>query len=185
MFSREITDRLFSGDDVARRVEIQAVLVSLLMFDGRVRRLVSHPIRYGSAAYSLEEMVDDMIGTVWRATSDRSPVIDAYDRQLQRSILALMDRRINGPEAHRTELAAVGRSALRQLASRIDAALPRTKDRMTAIQLADNRKTIERIMNGTSSIAVGTPPPPAVRLTGRELGCGWGHSHGASRGEGL
>ena len=76
--------------------------------------------------------------------------MDLYRRNLQRAYLAVMKSRLTGDGASETSLRPIGTGALLDLAHTIDQALPKVKDRLTALHLHTCRKDIERILNPKS-----------------------------------
>ena len=101
---------------------------------------------HGANAYTISRLVSDLTAGVWSELSDPKPAVDVYRRSLQRSFLRAIDRRINGSSVTSTDLKPVAKAELRALAQRIDKAIPRAANRLTALHLEESRSDIERIL---------------------------------------
>jgi len=135
------------------------MLMTTLLSDGRTRRMFDIEAQYGKAAYTVDEMLDDITSGVWSELGTASPKVDIYRRATQRQYLSVMDGKVNGSATSDVRLLA--KETLRALAKRIDKALPKTTDRMTSLHLADSRKEIEKIMNGKTN----KPAAPSFDLS--------------------
>jgi hypothetical protein len=115
-------------------------------------------------SYTALELVNDMQQGVWSELKTEAPRVDVCRRALQRSYLEIMKRELlpsDGKPAgavpfgqsssdDNTDLRAVARVALAELAVWIDAALPRTRDAITVAHLMDCRREVELLLKGKS-----------------------------------
>jgi len=134
-------------DGVADRViASQRAMLGTLLGEARIKRLIDWELLSPGKAYTVSQLVDEVQTGVWSELGQPQPVIDIYRRNLQRAYLDMMKSRLVGDFATETDLRPIAIGSLRQLARTIDKALPRTRDQVTALHLADCRKQIERIL---------------------------------------
>jgi hypothetical protein len=159
--------------DIAARVEPNGMLTRIgnaqgrvltaLLDDQRMNRLLEGEALRGKDAYSLASMLDDMRSGIWSELNDAHPTIDPYRRALQMSYLTQIDRKINPPpaaapavggggQAARAEpLAEDARSELRgelvTLRDEIRRAIPKTTDRETRMHLEAAEHRIGEILD--------------------------------------
>lgn len=157
-----IVSRLYASGHVNRLMNFQYVIVFSLFDERRVRRLIDQEARAGTAAYSVRDLLDDVRKSVWRQLSETKPRIDTYQRQYQRGYLAVLDAKLNGSNASRTDLQAFGRASLQALSADLSKAIPKAADEATRLHLVDSRRVIASILNGTSPAAKVMPPAVAV-----------------------
>ena len=129
-----------------------SLVLGSLLNDGRIRRMFDIEETQGKGAYRVSEMVDDITQGVWSELSSPAPKVDIYRRNIQRLYLTTMDTK----STVNNDLKLYVKEALRGLAHRIDKALPKTKDRMTAMHLKESRSDIEKILLG--KMAKGSAP---------------------------
>src|SRR5690606_7608336 len=109
--------------------------------------------------YTAGELLTDVRRGVWSELRDGRVEIDAFRRNLQRSWLDEVDRKLNplrgpesGPPVPSTAAPAPGdvpallRGELRQLDTELRTALPRAADRTTRLHIEDARVRIGRIL---------------------------------------
>lgn len=130
-------------------------LLNSLLSEARIRRMLDNEAVRGGQAYGVEQLVGDITDAVWKDLDAPAPRIDIYRRELQRSYLSTVDRKLNGAGASDTDLKPLARERLQLLAKQIDRTLPRTADKMTQAHLRSTRKDIERILDGKSPAALG------------------------------
>jgi len=130
-------------------------------------KLVASSNRFGTAAYSIDEMLDDARKGVWSELSTKKP-IDTYRRNLQKvfaekliSDLTPVEVTINIVGAPRganfggilpvstknTDVTSVVRGQLRTLQSEINAAIPGTTDKMSKYHLQDVAERIKKALD--------------------------------------
>ena len=152
-----ITSRLFASGDVRRAINFQGIVLFSFFSEPRIIRMFDQEASLGAKAYTVREMVQDIERALWGDLTSVGPV----SRNQQRHYLITLDQKLNGSNATRTDLQSIARASLKALAKRIDAVVPKARDRMTSIHLADCRRQIEEIIRGTSLYAKLTPPPSA------------------------
>lgn len=123
---------------------IPSAIVSNLLSDGRVRRMVDLETRYGKQAYPVSQLVADVTAGVWSEVGTAKPAIGTYRRALQRSFLKTLDTKVNGASAPQSEL----RPLAKALAKQIDLAIPKAADAATKMHLQESRLDIEKILGG-------------------------------------
>ena len=121
-------------------------VLSGIFADSRVNRMIDNEANNGSKAYTVAQLVADVTNGIWTQLSDAHPKIAIYDRVVQRAYLDTLDERLNGGSATKTDLRPLAIAELKTLAKKIDKALPKATDTMTAMHLQDSRKRIEQIL---------------------------------------
>lgn len=156
----EIGARIEAGGMLTRIGNAQSRILSQVMQDQRLNRLIEGPALAGNPkdAYSLGQMLDELQRGVWGELWTGSPKIDAYRRLLQNNYLTIVNGKLNTPAAaaaQAAQLAALGirieplsedarsqvRGALVQLRGEIRRSAEKTSDRDTRVHLqaADHR----------------------------------------------
>ena len=158
LYDPRVLNKIQPTGVVAQATGISTALLSSLLTDARVRRMLDNEAINGDAAYTVTEMVSDVDKGVWSELAGPAPKVDIYRRSLQRSFLNTMDGKVNGSSATTSDLRPVVKTELRALALRIDAALPKTTDVATRGHLLESRKDIENIMNNKYKAPAGAAP---------------------------
>ena len=153
LVDRQILNRIQPEGVVSLSTASASMIMSQLLSDSRVRRMFDVEAQNGAKVYSVGEMVGDLTNGVWAEIGTPSPKIDIYRRGIQRSFLTTMEGKINVSN----DLKLYVNDALRNLARRIDKALPRTTDKMTALHLQDSRSEIEKILLGKKTASAPAP----------------------------
>jgi hypothetical protein len=154
------------ADDVMNQ---QRTLLDSLLSQGRIRRLMDAEILMPDNAYTALELVNDIQNGLWGELNGKEPKVDVCRRALQRSYLDILKKElvhkddedkpapqrfpIDGdgtPPSRNTDLRAVARAALNDLATRLDASIPRTRDAITLAHLLDCRREIEALLRTKS-----------------------------------
>lgn len=147
VFEPRIVNRVEPDGVIDEATEFNQLLISTLLGEPRVRRMFDNQAMNGAKAYTVAQLVADVTNGVWSELGETTPTVDIYRRTLQRAYLRTVDRRINGATASQTDLKPLAKEQLRLLAKRIDKALPKVKDRMTALHLQECRSDIGKILN--------------------------------------
>jgi hypothetical protein len=155
--NRWLLSKIYPDGDVTRVVSRQNAIVTSLLSEQRVQRLLDNEAENGSSAYSVAQLAADVQSGVWDELKQAHPSIDVYRRSLQSNYLVTIDARINGVGATKSDLGGIEREDLRKLAKLIDRAIPRAANEQTAIHLKEARRVINLIMDGKYP----QPPPPA------------------------
>lgn len=156
----------FKYQGVADEVMSQqkSILVSLLS-KSRFARLFDAAVLEPEGAYSADQFLKDLQSGIWSELDKPNPKIVPLRRALQRAYLAHMKNELAEKKAAATVTAsprrsrsrgsrssnesdfrAVARLALRDLAGRIDKALPKTADPLSHAHLEDCRRELQTIL---------------------------------------
>ncbi|MCF6352788.1 MAG: zinc-dependent metalloprotease [Cyclobacteriaceae bacterium] len=162
-----IDEQIFNKVEFAGSVErlrgYQTRTLTNILDFGRMERMIENEALNGKEAYSLPEMMTDLRRGVWSELG-RGRTIDVYRRNLQRSYLARMQELMTEeqkpvPEQFKkyvkrtnvnvemSDIRPVVRYQLKTLKSEINAAIPRTSDRMSKYHLQDAVVRIDAILN--------------------------------------
>jgi hypothetical protein len=161
--------------DVLRRIEPagaldrvrtsqQAVLTTVLA-DARIARLVEQEALDGAAAYRPTEFLADVRRGVWGELGAPAVRIDPYRRNLQRAYLAVMNDKLNGRQTPTGDARPLARGELRAVSAAALGAIARTSDGATRMHLQDVRDQIARILDPRFA-------PPATPAGGGPGGAG-------------
>lgn len=151
MMNPEVLRKIFPGGDLGRISMVQNLIMSQLLAESRVQRLLDQKHTMGAQALGVDELVGTVTTGVWRELANPNPTITTARRMVQQSYLTTMENRLTGDGRSKSDFAFIAKDSLRSLAKKIDAALPKTKDKMTAAHLAESRAWINRIMDNKQS----------------------------------
>jgi hypothetical protein len=93
----DIASRIEAGGMVARINGAQSRVLSNVLDDGRMNRLLEQEAMNRQSAYPLAQMLGDLRRGVWAEAYSGAPSADAYRRELQNSYLTIIDRKLNPP----------------------------------------------------------------------------------------
>ncbi len=147
LYDPRLLNKIQPAGVVAQATGISTLLLNSLLGDGRIRRMMDNEAMNGKAAYTPTELLGDLDKGLWSELAAPTPTVDVYRRSLQRSFLNTLDAKVNGTGATTSDLRPVAKGELRNLARRIDLALPRTTDVPTRNHLLESRRDIENILN--------------------------------------
>ncbi len=157
------------ADDVMAQ---QRALLDSLLGQRRIRLLMDAELLAPDNAYTALELIGDVQDGVWTELKATAPKVDVCRRALQRAYLDILKKELvapkddetkapqtppvpapmlpdgEGPPNRNTDLRAVARAALTDLANRLDAAITRTRDPMTLAHLLDCRRKVETLLRG-------------------------------------
>jgi len=111
--NRWLLSKLYPDGDVSRVVGRQTMLVTALLQDGRIQRLQDFEAESGGSAYTVSQLATDVQSGVWSELNQKHPDVDVYRRALQIGYLSVIDSRINGASATKTDLNGIERENLR------------------------------------------------------------------------
>jgi hypothetical protein len=94
----DIARRIEAGGMITRITNAQARVLSSVLSDSRMNRLLENEALTPANSYSLASMLDDLKRGVWTELSQSRISIDPYRRTLQNEFLAQIDRKLN-PQA--------------------------------------------------------------------------------------
>src|SRR5262249_14347722 len=136
----EILNRIEPSGAADRVLNAQRGLLSSLLSESRIKRMEDHQLLSHGSSYSVRELVTEVPEGILSELTQPNPVVDLYRQNLQRAYLSTMKGRLSGDGASQTTLRPIGTGALKDLAHQIDQALPKVKDRLTALHLQACRK---------------------------------------------
>lgn len=125
---------------------LQSLILRALLTPSRIANLEDDEATNPADAYTVARLVKDLSRAIWKEVQSPLPQVDIYRRSLQRNYLSLMDDKINGSAAANSDLRSLERGDLEDLDKRIQRALPRTRDRVSYLHLADCAKDIDNIL---------------------------------------
>jgi hypothetical protein len=160
------------ADDVIAQ---QRALLESLLGMRRIRLLMDAEILSPDNAYTVLELVNDVQDGLWSELKTDAPRVDVCRRALQRAYVEILKKELVAPKEEEakptpaptpmpmpkpadaelapnrnTDLRAVARAALTDLAARLDAAIPRTRDPMTLAHIMDCRREVEVLLRSKS-----------------------------------
>lgn len=153
----DIAARIEAGGMVTRINNAQARVLTNLLNDGRMNRLLEQESLNPGDAYPLAQMLDDLRRGLWSEVyGNRAPDADVYRRGLQNAFLSQLDRKLNPPPTTGNQQQGFGprpeplsedakshlRGTLVTLRADIQRAIPRTSDRATRFHL---QSAVQRI----------------------------------------
>jgi hypothetical protein len=96
-----IARRIEAGGMITRITNAQGRVLTSLLNDGRLNRLIENEALAGSRgdAYSLASMLSDLSRGVWTELGQSSVSIDPYRRSLQNQFLSQINAKLNPPTA--------------------------------------------------------------------------------------
>lgn len=166
MLNPEILRKIYPGGDLGRITMVQNLIMSQLLAESRVQRLLDQKQAMGAGALGVDEMVGAVTSGVWRELATPTPTVSTARRMVQQSYLTTMETRLTGEFRSKSDFAFIAKSNLKSVAKQIDAALPKTKDKMTAAHLMESRAWINRIMAEKPSGAAANPMASIYDLFG-------------------
>src|SRR5262249_47560096 len=146
----------------------QKAILTNLLSGRRFHQLMDEEVAAPEQAYSAMDFLNDVQDGVWSELKQGSVAVDTCRRGLQRAYLEHLKEELNpketpmarptrpggddlgrilGASNRDTDFRAVARAALKDLAERLDSAVPRARDSMTKVHLQDCRREVELILN--------------------------------------
>ena len=153
-----------------RRIEVDGALTRVgaaqnrllagLLANAKLGRMIEYEALAAAPneVYTAAELLTDLRRGLFSELTNRSVAIDAFRRNLQRSYLDQVDRKLNPPTVPGGAAAAAAavapgdvpallRGELRQLDADLRDSLPRAGDRTTRLHIEDARIRIARILD--------------------------------------
>jgi hypothetical protein len=93
----DIARRIEAGGMITRITNAQARVLSSVLSDDRMNRLLDNEALAPANSYSLASMLDDLKHGIWTELSQSRVSIDPYRRTLQNEFLNQIDRKLNPP----------------------------------------------------------------------------------------
>ncbi len=141
----DIVRRFEPTGTVDRISDAQSDLLEDLLSDARLNRLVEQTaVRSGPEPYAPSEMLSDLRDGVWSELDGGGDVtIGPYRRELQRAWTRTMIDKLDND----SDVGALARGELRDLASTIEERLSDAEDRVTRLHLIEVRDRVERALD--------------------------------------
>ncbi len=162
MLDEDIINRLRDYGTLESMRGMQVRTLNSLLEWRKLGRVIENEAMNGSDAYGILDLFSDVRNGVWSELRNGS-TIDTYRRNLQRAHIERLEtlmtgelppipaqfRRFFGPgiDASQSDIRAVVRGELKTMRSRIRAAVPRTRDRMSKLHLEDAIERIDNILD--------------------------------------
>ena len=161
MIDEEIINRLQDYGTVESMRSLQVRTLNSTLEWRKLGRIIENEAMNGDDAYSILELMSDLRGGIWSELRNGS-TIDTYRRNLQRAHIDRLEtmmtgdldepaafRRFRGPgiNAKQSDIRPVVRAELKTLKGQIQAAIPRTRDRMSKIHLEDALVRVNDILD--------------------------------------
>ena len=158
----DVAARIEANGMVTRINNAQARVLTNVLDDGRLNRLLEQEALNPSDAYPLAQMLDELRRGLWSEIyGSRAPEADVYRRGIQNAFLAQIDRKLNPPPATGNQQGGFGprpaplsedakshlRGTLVTLRADIQRAVQRTSDRATRFHLQSAAQRIEEILD--------------------------------------
>ena len=128
---------------------LQGRHLASVMNTSRMIRLIEDEAFRGSAAYTLNEMLEDVRNGIW-SELDPGNTIDVYRRNLQRVYLQLTKLMMESEEERviGSDIKAMVRAELQALNQQVTGAAGRVTDHATRVHLEDVKERIESVLEG-------------------------------------
>ena len=162
MMQEEIIARTGDFGALERIRGLQAGTLNNLLDLGRLGRVIENEALNGDEAYKITQLFDDLRKGIWTELS-AGKTIDVHRRALQRAHIERLEyllttdgptipaafRRYVGPQinASQSDIRPMARGELKTLQRQIQAAIPRTSDRLSKLHLEDLSERISQILN--------------------------------------
>lgn len=157
----EIAARIEAQGMIRRINSAQVRVLSNLLNDGRLNRLLEQEALGAAEPYQLSGMLHDLRRGLWSELFSSRPVIDAYRRDLQLDYLNIIDEKINPPDRPATTGSTFGtpsaplsddaksqlRGELVTLRGEVQRAIARAGDRSTQLHLQGSLYRIGAILD--------------------------------------
>jgi Met-zincin len=122
-------------------------VLTFLLDNRRISRLVEQEAMDGAKAYKPVEFLADLRKGIWKELDTQNVKIDAYRRNLQRGYLELIAQKLNGRTVATDDERPLLRGELKSLNTQISQVLRRTVDRTTRLHLEDVRDEIAKVLD--------------------------------------
>ncbi|HLK16438.1 MAG TPA: zinc-dependent metalloprotease, partial [Fimbriimonadaceae bacterium] len=155
-YNRAILDRIQSDGYMGLAGASQTTVLTTLFAETRVNRMFDNEAENGSNAYTVHRLVSDVQGAVWDELHNDHPVISLRRRNLQLNYLEVLDGRLNGAGASKSEFRTIARAALKNLNGTVAYGIRHASDAMTRAHLEACKDRIKEILDGK------TPPAGAA-----------------------
>lgn len=118
----------------------QRRVLSQLLSNSRLERLLDLEERFGAEAYSVRELMDDLRSAIFSELTMAKPKVDLYRRALQRNYVNLLIGKLANTDS---EVRARAIGELRQIVALVRKSIPKAADLETGLHLDNLRRLIE------------------------------------------
>jgi len=164
LFNKEILNKFSNPASAETITTVQANILKSLLSSARLFRMAGCTGRYGSASYSVDELLADAKKGVWSELAGAG-VIDMYRRNLQKTYIDALVSLVNpaapvvpaglpagfalliGGDIKNTDVPSIARAQLAELRNEIAAAIPRETDKVSKYHLQDVLERIKLALN--------------------------------------
>jgi hypothetical protein len=164
LLNKDILNKFANPGTAEILTNIQANILKSLLSSSRLFRMSVCTGRYGSNAYSVDELLTDARKGIWSELT-AAGVIDINRRNLQKvyveSLISLIDpvapqvpaglppgfAILAGGDIRNTDVPSIARAQLVELRSEIAAAIPRETDKISKYHLQDVQERIRQALN--------------------------------------
>lgn len=153
LLDKNILNKITNPTNIESIQNVQTGVLNSLLDGSRLSRLLACTNRFGSATYSVDELMNDVKNSIWSELKSNKP-IDAYRRNLQKAhvekLIDLLDPKTPGlsglpaglviffgVNTKNTDITSVARGYLKMLQTEINAAIPGTTDKLSRFHLQD------------------------------------------------
>ncbi len=172
LIDSEVLDRIEPVGVLERIRTSQSRVLSTLLREDRLLRLIEQEAISDNRAYSATEFLADLRFGLWRELEGSDIKINAYRRNVQRSYLALINDRLNGRSPAVSDVRPFLRGELRDLERTINGVVEEVLDRATRLHLEDVRVQITRTLD-PSNLLVRSPDGFGQSLDAVDDSLGW------------
>ena len=134
--------------------DLQVKALNKLLDIKKLNQLLANQHQFDSQAYALDEYVSAVHKGIWKELKQPNPKMDNYRRNLQKAYVGSEQNILLSNNADNTETDAftIIRMDIIQLQKEINAAIPRTKDKLTKYHLEDMRERIKKTLEAKPMI---------------------------------
>jgi hypothetical protein len=162
MFNPNLTNRITPTGFVSSLNGLQSMILRSLLGESKARNLTDFEAMYPGKAYTNSQLVEDVVKGVFSEVSAPKVTTDAFGRNLHRSFIQIVDGRVNGGGASKTDLKPLLKDALATLTTTIRASIPRASDKVTKAHLTECVSDINKILADTYTKGGSSGPAPSL-----------------------
>jgi hypothetical protein len=158
VFAPERYNKIAPSNFVGGLSGLQGMILRGLLSEAKATRLTDYQAMYPTKAYTVEKLVDEVVAGVFSELNAPKVSTDAWGRNLHRTFISIVDGRVNGSSASKTDLKPLLKDALASLSPKLAAAAGRATDKTTKAHLNEIARDVNKILNDTYSKGPGAAP---------------------------
>ncbi len=151
----DVVARTGNDSGAGRITSAQNRVISGLLNNGRLGRMLDNESSYGGKAYSVKEMLNDLRVAVWSELTMSAPKVDRYRRSVQRTMVNTLIEKLSSPTS---DIRAYALAEMKAEKSAITAALPKIKDSLTLEHLNDLVMLMDQALKFPPAVAAAAAP---------------------------